>query len=188
VLRHSSRTLIFIKAGCRIQKRLPALFCLMPSHKTTNWSVSPHAKQRAWERYGVVFSPQKWADFCQTLWNGKHSIRLGSDGSGSCRFACYFQKRWFLVGCSVHGRSGIVSTFLPVAALSDTDKTILQSNDLYCRFGNDPWDIVHQKLPGRLDARQRTRLPEIPILPEELPPDFNLVGELLEKHSQESIS
>jgi hypothetical protein len=145
------------------------------------WSVSPHAKQRAWERYGVVFSPQKWADFCGTMQKEKRSIRLGSDGSGGCRFACYFQGTWFLVGCSLHGKGGTVSTFLPAEALTDTDKIILLSDDRYERIGNDSWGIIHQRLPHAIAAARRTALPDVQISQEELPPDYEQVGELLEK-------
>ena len=155
--------------------------CFMPSNEIATWTVSPHAKQRAWERYGVMFSSQKWTDFCDTLQRQKNSIRLGSDGSGSCRFACYFENKWFLVGCTIMGMSGIVSTFLPVDALSDTDKIILQADDRYHRFGNDAWNIMYQKLPGATVKGKQTSLPEMHISQEELPIDFELFVELLEK-------
>ena len=157
----------------------------MPSNEIATWTVSTHAKQRAWERYGIIFSPQKWMDFCNTLQKQKLSIRLGNDGAGSCRFACYFERRWFLVGCSVTGMSGIVSTFLPADALTDTDKIILQADDRYHRFGNDAWNIMHQQLPGKPVSGKQPNLPEnllkIDISQEELPIDFELFGELLEK-------
>jgi len=153
----------------------------MSSNEIATWTVSHHAKQRAWERYDVMFSPQKWIDFCNTLQNQKTSIRLGSDGSGGCRFACYFEKKWFLVGCSITGMRGVVSTFLPVDALTDTNKTILQADDRYHRFGNDAWNIVHQKLPDDTVREQKTNLLNMHISQEELPIDFELFGELLEK-------
>jgi len=153
---------------------------MLPKEKNT-WTVSPHAKQRAWERYGVVFSPQKWTDFCNTLQKGTHTIRLEGDGSGGCRFACYFRGKWFLVGCSITESSGVVSTFLPADALSDTEKIILQSDDQYNRIGNDMWDVSSQRLLDGTITERRTRLPEVQISPEELPPDFEQIGELLEK-------
>jgi len=153
----------------------------MSSNEIATWTVSTHAKQRAWERYGIMFSPQKWLDFCDTLQKQKNSIRLGNDGSGSCRFACYFENKWFLVGCSITGMSGIVSTFLPADALTDTDKIILQADDRYHRFGNDAWNIMHQKLPGNLANRKQPNLPEMHISQEELPIDFESFRELLEK-------
>ena len=153
----------------------------MPPQETANWIVSPHAKQRAWERYGIVFPPQKWVNFCSTLQKEKFSIRLGSDGWGSYRFACYFQEQWFLVGCSLHRRGGIVSTFLPAEALTDTDKIILQSDDRYRRFGGDPWNILLRRLPGEVIAGTQTKLPDIRISPGELPPDFDQGEELLDK-------
>jgi hypothetical protein len=153
----------------------------MPPQETANWIVSPHAKQRAWERYGIVFPPQKWANFCNTLQKEKFSIRLGNDASGSCRFACYFQGTWFLVGCSLHRQSGIVSTFLPADALTETDKIILQSDDRYRRVGNDPWNIMFQRLSGGAVAGKRTTLPDIRISQEDLPPDFEQSEKLLKK-------
>jgi len=132
----------------------------MPSSKDhAAWTVSPHAKQRAWERYGIIFSPKKWTEFCETLQKGKRSIRLETGESGSCRFACYFQETWFLVGCSIHGDGGTVSTFLPADALADGDKIILQSDDRYRRFGNDEWNIMHQRLSGTIMAKERKPLP-----------------------------
>ena len=150
--------------------------------ETITWTISSHAKQRAWERYDVMFSPQKWVDFCNTMQKGKYSICLGSDGSGSRRFACYFQKRWFLVGCSMHGRVGIISTFLPADALTETDKTILQSDDRYSRIADDTWNIMSQRLLDETGVAKRANRPAMHISQEELPKDFDQVCKLLEKN------
>jgi hypothetical protein len=85
------------------------------------------------------------------------------------------------VGCSINGRTSIISTFLPKDALTDTDKAILQSDDRYRQLGDDPWNIMPQRLPVELAARTRANLPTIQVAQAELPLDFDQVGELLDK-------
>jgi hypothetical protein len=151
------------------------------SQENVAWSVSLHAKVRAYERYGIKFSQRKWADFCSTMRKEKFSIRLENDASGNCRFACYFQGKWFLVGCSLHGNTGIIATFLPPDSLTDSDRSILRFDDRYERIGNDCWYLMNQSFHVEAVARKRRVLPDIPILPEELPPDFEVADALLDK-------
>jgi len=148
------------------------------------WTVSPHAKQRAWERYGVRFSPRKWVEFCRIMQKEKNLIHLENHGSEGCRFACCFHGQWFFIGCRLYGGHGMVSTFLPAEALTDTDKIILASDNRYKPIGDVSWNVMHQKLSGRTTRNRRTHLSDIQISPDELPPDFDQVGKLLEHKSQ----
>jgi len=100
-------------------------------------------------------------------------IRLES-GSEGCRFACRFQGQWFFIGCSIHKGLGTVATFLPDEALTDTDKTLLASDDRYEPIGSVSWNAVRSK---------QTLLSNIQITQEELPPDFDQVSKLLENEN-----
>ena len=150
------------------------------NNESITWTVSPHAKQRAWERYGVQFSPRKWTDFCRIMQKAKNLIQLEKSGSEGCRFACCFQGQWFFIGCSLHGGRGRVSTFLPADALTDTDKIILASDDRYEPISDASWNAVYQRLSCRTPADKQALLSSIQIAQDELPSDFDQVGKLLE--------
>lgn len=150
----------------------------MLQRKAISWFVSPHAKQRAWERYGVKFSPKKWCDFCTTIQRGKYSFRLTKTTPGYARFVCYFQQTWFLVGCSTSGRNGVITTFLPIDSLTDADKTLLRSHNLCLHLEDNMQDVRMHLLSASM--RQRM-LAETQICPEELPKDFDQIDLLLKK-------
>jgi hypothetical protein len=92
-----------------------------------------HAKERAYERYGVEFSFDQWVRFGQALQNPEYTILLPRH-----RKACYFEGRWYLLGCA---ENGVVRTTLPRQALNKTEKQILQSNRLYRWINDDAFRV-----------------------------------------------
>jgi hypothetical protein len=132
--------------------------------------VSSHAKQRAFERYGVRFSDKKWKAFSDTLQKGKKAVQLRSDDSG-VRFACYFLGSWYYVGCST---SGAVLTFLPPNALSDEDKYLLKNDERYQQINDDQFHVFSLNLTPPVSARQQKLKPILPeIGDDELPLDLD---------------
>jgi len=111
----------------------------------------------------------------------KNLILLENHGSEGCRFACCFQGQWFFIGCRLYGGRGIVSTFLPAETLTDPDKTLLASDDRYEQSDDAAWNVMRPNLSGKTTGDRRTSLSDIQISQEELPPDFDQVGELLGK-------
>ena len=77
----------------------------------------------------------------------------------------------------------MVSTFLPAEALTETDKTILASDDRYDPIGNASWSTERQTLSARITTERRIFLSNIRIAQDELPPDFDQVSKLLDKES-----
>ncbi|MDR0521701.1 MAG: hypothetical protein LBH00_07590 [Planctomycetaceae bacterium] len=142
------------------------------------WIIPPHAKERLEMRYGIRFSGKKWDLFCKTLQNGKNAVMLPEDKRRRGRFACYFQNQWFIVSCCFYGTTAVVTTFLPVDSLSEADKVLLQNDERYCRINRDSLNVCSC---GRLrnPPPVQKSMPDIPVLPDELPPDFDLAEKLL---------
>jgi hypothetical protein len=93
-----------------------------------------HAKDRANERYGIVFSRKQWQEFARILENPKFTVRLPGD-----RLACYFLKNWYLL---VRAKDGTVTTFLAREAATDEDKLILGNDDCYRRINDDAFHVL----------------------------------------------
>lgn len=85
-------------------------------------TISSHAKQRAFERYGIRFTKKRGKSFERT-------IRLPGN-----RLACYFEKRWFFMICK---KNGVVLTFLSLENVSNEDKQILRQDERYRRTAGD---------------------------------------------------
>jgi hypothetical protein len=92
-----------------------------------------HAKERAYERYGVQFSFKQWVRFGQVLQNPAYTIPLTH-----CRKACYFEGCWYLLGCA---ENGVVRTTLPRGAITMTEKQILRHNTQYRQINDDAFSI-----------------------------------------------
>ncbi|MGL4941831.1 MAG: hypothetical protein ACRC46_01410 [Thermoguttaceae bacterium] len=95
--------------------------------------VSQHAKERACQRYGVVFSQRQWLAFTKALRNSRLTVRLRDN-----RWACYFERCWYLV---VRTDDGVLLTFLPREDATDDDKAILQHAENYCRINVDAFKV-----------------------------------------------
>lgn len=130
--------------------------------------LSRHAKEQAFQRYGILFTRRMYKDFLRAMRNPKRSIRLDNN-----RLACYFGGSWYLL-VYVNGQ---VLTFLPPESLSANDKHRLRYDERYRRTGND----VFQVGAGKFDPP--TAITESPELPAGLPdsiPDVELPQDILD--------
>lgn len=87
-----------------------------------------HAKERAFERYGIMLTPPKWEAFARTIRNAKYSIQLDNE-----RVACFFEGNWYLLAC----KNGAVLTFLSPKDATDDDKHRLRHDKRYPQTGSD---------------------------------------------------
>ena len=108
-------------------------------------TISTHAKERAFERYGVRFSKKKWKLFERTIRNEKQAIQLPGD-----RLACYFEKQWFLV---IYKGNGTVLTFLSLEDASDEDKQVLRHDEQYRRINIDAFRVLERNSTTSEDLR-----------------------------------
>ncbi len=145
-------------------------------------TVSAHAKERAFERYGVRFSKKRWESFERTVRNPKFAIRLQGE-----RLACYFEKQWFLVICK---ENGAVLTFLNPEDASEEERQFLRNDERYLRSNNDTFRVLERNSASSMgigDIRPTERSKERPVgLPStlaenELPPEVLESAEKLMK-------
>ncbi len=99
-------------------------------------TISIHAKERAFERYGVRFSKKRWESFERTIRNKKYAIRLHGE-----RLACYFEKRWFLIICR---ENGAVLTFLSLKDANDEDRQLLKGDERYIQINDDTFSVLER--------------------------------------------
>ena len=138
-------------------------------------TISTHAKERAFERYGVRFSKKRWELFGRTLQNPKYAVRLPGD-----RLACYFEKRWFLLIC----QNDTVLTFLSLEDATDEDRQLLQHDERYCRINDDTFRVLgRNSIPNAIiyPVERSVDLPPVQKLPSDvLESAVKLMNELCE--------
>ena len=118
-----------------------------------------HAKERAYERYGVVFSKRQWREFGRTLNHPKYAIRLPGE-----RLACYFLKNWYLLVCE---KNGTVMTFLAREDITEEDKLILGNDERYRQINDDAFHVWSSQstvaMPSRENAVELPDEEELPL-------------------------
>ena len=92
-----------------------------------------HAKERACERYGIVFTKKQWSEFGRTLDNPKYAVRLSAE-----RLACYFLKNWYLL---IREENGTVMTFLARENITEEDKLVLSNDERYRQINDDAFHV-----------------------------------------------
>lgn len=126
-------------------------------------TISVHARERAFLRYGIILSKRRWKAFSRAVADQRKTIRLSGD-----RRACRFEGNWYLLVC---GRDDSVLTFLPWENLTEQEKILLDGDERYRRTtgGFELPDEAGRPLP---DDRSGIAIPE--TIPEdaELPHDF----------------
>ncbi len=113
--------------------------------------ISPHARQRAFERYGIILTEKQCKGIYETIRRRKNVVSLGKDGTRN-RFACYYERRWYLVGCS---ENGIVLTFLPIDSLDENMKDRLRNDAVYQRIDNDTFGLFSRYATQNAPLPQR---------------------------------
>ncbi len=151
-------------------------------------TISTHAKERAFERYGVRFSSRRWESFERTIDNPKFAIRLQGE-----RLACYFEKQWFLV---IRKENGAVLTFLAPEDLSDEERRLLRHDERYLRANRDTFRALERNstsgpeprtvCPAKRPIGLPTTLTEKELPPEMLDSAENLMNKLCKRSSQSS--
>ena len=130
--------------------------------------ISTHAKERAFERYGIRFSKKRRESFMRTLRNPQCAIRLHGG-----RLACYFEKQWFLLICK---NNEVVLTFLSLEDADDEDRQLLKHDERYHRINDDAFHVLEPHsisiaiMPDVCLPERSVGLPPMPT-EEELPND-----------------
>ncbi|MDR3181438.1 MAG: hypothetical protein LBT89_00720 [Planctomycetaceae bacterium] len=127
--------------------------------------ISVHAKERLFERYGIIFSRKTEKNFCQLLESGKKVFSLQNG-----KKACYFQGTWLLL-CF---ENGTVKTFYPPSGLTEREKQILQTSGEDFQSGDNVPNI-------RLRPDKRRVRHSSPPSAAELPLDFDKAEEILDQ-------
>ena len=139
--------------------------------------ISTHAKERAFERYGIRFSKKRWELFGRTLRNPKYTVCLQGD-----RLACYFEHQWFLL----IGKKDAVLTFLSLEDANDDDRQLLRGDERYRRINDDAFQVLGQNsIPSVMmqdvcPTERSVALPPV-LTEEELPSDVLESAEKLMK-------
>ena len=134
-----------------------------------------HAKERACERYCVVFSKKQWSEFGRTLDNPKYAVRLPGE-----RLACYFLKNWYLL---IREENGTVMTFLVRENITEEDKLVLENDERYRQINDDAFHVWSSQSNTTMPSRKNAvELPD----DEELPSDVlqsaeNLLNKFCDK-------
>lgn len=99
--------------------------------------VSPHARQRAFERYGVMLSARQCRGLYETLRKGKNAIFLTRE-NGGFRTVCFFDNRWFFLVCN---ENNLVLSFLPKESLTSEERRRLRHDPVYRRINKDQFGL-----------------------------------------------
>lgn len=99
--------------------------------------VSSHARQRAFERYGVMLSAKQCKGIYETLKKGKNAVRLKREGVGF-RTVCFFENRWFFLVCN---KQNFVVSFLPKESMTSEERRRLRQDSAYRRINNDQFGL-----------------------------------------------
>lgn len=125
-------------------------------------SFTIHAKERAFERYGIMLTPPKWEAFARTIRNVKYSIPLNNE-----RVACFFDGNWYLLAC----KNDTVLTFLSPEDATDDDKHRLNHDKRYPQTGVDVF---------RVNESSTNRMAILPLEPPASIPDVELPQDVLD--------
>ncbi|MDR1384952.1 MAG: hypothetical protein LBJ67_14050 [Planctomycetaceae bacterium] len=143
-------------------------------------NISQHARQRMLERYGEKFSKRKWDAFWQAIQKEKNVISLSSASSG-CRRACCFQGKWYFFCCN---STGVILTFLPLDALTEEDKSILNNNARYLQSSKRLFVRNSHFVLSDLHVSSKQNISLSAIDEKELPADFDKAEQYLQAESK----